>query len=222
MDGRKSEVVWRIVAVAALTVALLALTLNYFGPAPEGEAATAYGQCDVYIEQGCDKFIVADGGEIEVLSGGTLDVQSGATADFNAAIDMNSSAINDIGAAGTDFGADGSLTTAKGITISDGDLVVADWVRATAQTAITVTNGAAFTPTGTYQAIVAAGEVTPTITAGATDGNWLVLSNASAQTINVADSGTAKLSAAWAGGQYDVLVLRSDGTNWIEISRSNN
>jgi len=92
----------------------------------------------------------------------------------------------------------------------------------TAQTALTVTDGTAFTPTGTYQPISAAGEVTPTITAGFTAGDLLVLINTSAQTINIADSGTAKLTAAFAMGQYDSLTLWSDGTNWIEVSRANN
>jgi hypothetical protein len=106
-------------------------------------------------------------------------------------------------------------------TQSDGDLVVADDIRVTAQTAITVTDSAAFTPTGTYQGIIAAAEVTPTITIG-TAGDLLVLINTGAQTINIADSGTVKLSAAWAATADDVLVLWCDGTDWIEISRTAN
>ena len=115
----------------------------------------------------------------------------------------------------------GLVITAGGATISDGDVVIADDVRVTAQTAITVTNAGAFAPTGTYQPIQAAGEVTPTITVG-TAGDLLVLINTSAQTINIADTGIQMLSAAWAGGQYDTLTLWCDGTNWIELSRSNN
>jgi hypothetical protein len=108
-----------------------------------------------------------------------------------------------------------------GVVLLDGDLTVADDIRISAQTAITVTNGNPFTPTGTYQAITAASEVTPTITVG-NAGDVLVLINTSAQTVNIADTGTAKLSAAAALGQYDTLVLWCDGTNWIEISRSDN
>lgn len=111
--------------------------------------------------------------------------------------------------------------SAGGVTLSDGDAVVADDLRVTAQTAITVTNGVAFAPTGTYQRIQAAGTVTPTITVG-TAGDLLVLINISAQTINIADTGIQMLSTAWAGGQYDVLVLWCDGTNWLEVARSNN
>ncbi len=97
-----------------------------------------------------------------------------------------------------------------------------DFVTLTPGTSITVTNGAAFTPTATYQPLVAAAEVTPTITAGATAGRLVALTNTGTDVINLADSGTLKLSAAAALGQYDVLVLVSDGTNWIEISRSDN
>ena len=107
------------------------------------------------------------------------------------------------------------------LNVSDGDVVVADDLRITGQTAITVTNGAGFSPTGTYQSIQAGSEVTPTINVGAA-GDLLVLINISTNVINLADTGIQKLSAAWAGGQYDVLVLWCDGTNWIEISRSDN
>jgi hypothetical protein len=101
-------------------------------------------------------------------------------------------------------------------------LATDDFVTLTPGTSITVTNGAAFTPTATYQPVVAAGEVTPTITAGATAGRLVVLTNTGTNVINLADSGTLMLSAAAALGQYDSLTIVSDGTNWIEISRSDN
>jgi hypothetical protein len=92
-----------------------------------------------------------------------------------------------------------------------------------ASTAISVTNGGIITPTATYQPLQSAGTVTATIeTTGYVTGTRLVLINTSNTTINVQDTGTQMLSAAWAAGQYDVLVLWFDGTNWIEISRSNN
>lgn len=115
----------------------------------------------------------------------------------------------------------GIMTLAGGLVISDGDATVADDLKIAKQTAITVTNGAAFIVTGSYQPIQAAGEVTPTITMGAA-GDTVVLVNVSAQTINIADTGTTMLSAAWAAGQYDTLTLICDGTNWLELSRSDN
>jgi len=155
-----------------------------------------------------------------VTSGGATITAGGVTITAGG-LDMTNDAITNIGAAGTDFSASGGLTLATTLTLSDGDVVVADDVRVTAQTAITVTNGAAFAPTGTYQPIQAAGEVTPTVTIG-TAGDLLVLINTSAQTINIADTGTTMLTAAGALGQYDSLTLWCDGTNWIEISRANN
>jgi len=168
-----------------------------------------------------------------------LDVDGAADFDSTVSIsdtlDMTDDAITNIGNSGTDFDANGGLTTAStitvtagglvvtagGLTITDGDAVVADDLRVTVQTAITVTNATPFAATGTYQSIQAAGEVTPTITAG-TAGDLLVLINTSAQTINIADTGIQMLSAAWAGGQYDTLTLWCDGTNWLELSRSDN
>lgn len=119
--------------------------------------------------------------------------------------------------------ADGGAVThvSGGLTLSDGDAVVADDLRVSAQTSITVTNGNPFTPTGTYQPITAAGEVTPTVAIG-TAGDVVVLINTSAQTINIADSGTMMLNTAVALGQYDVLVLWCDGTNWLQIATANN
>jgi len=174
---------------------------------------------------------VTQGIDINVGSVYGLSIDGGLT-DFGTGTYATADGDNDVGIDGdlevngvADFDStsdfQGLATFQLGLTISDGNAVVADHLRVTAQTAITVTNGAAFAPTGTYQRIQAAGTVTPTITAG-TAGDLLVLINTSAQTINIADTSIQMLSAAWAGGQYDVLVLWCDGTNWIEISRSNN
>jgi hypothetical protein len=229
-QNRRCEVkdkLLKLTGPVALAIALV-LTVVYVldaqlwtveEPTEEAGAQTYSTAC--YREQGGVKWVAGSGCEWEMESGATFDLQSGVDADIATTLNMNNNPITNIGAAGTDFGSDGSLTTAAGVTLSDGDIVVADDVRVTAQTAITVTNAAAFTATGTYQGIQAAGEVTPTITAG-TVGDLLVLINVGAETINIADTGTQKLSAAWAGGADDVLVLWSDGTNWIEISRSAN
>lgn len=102
-------------------------------------------------------------------------------------------------------------------------LEVESFLRPDAQTALTVTDGTAFTPTGTYQPITAAGAVTPTVsTTGFSAGDLLVLINTGSNAITLADSGTAKLASAAALGQYDSITLIFDGTNWIEFSRSNN
>lgn len=105
--------------------------------------------------------------------------------------------------------------------VATGYVSAGSWQVAGARTAISVTNGSAITATGSYQPLTSGGTVTATITAGDA-GRLLVLVNTSATTINIQDTGIQKLSAAAALGQYDALVLWSDGTNWIEISRSDN
>jgi hypothetical protein len=165
------------------------------------------------------------------------------TVDFDSTLDMSNNAISNIGAAGTDFGSDGSLTTAQtitvttgglvvsaggatvtagGLTLSDGDAVIADDLRVTAQGAATVTQSGTITPTGTYQPITAAGAVSFSSIAGGTAGNLLVLINTSANAITITDTGTIMLSGNIALGQYDSLTLWNDGTNWIQIATTNN
>jgi len=93
--------------------------LSYFTPAEEPVERTY--QCDVYTEQGCAKFVVADGGEIEVQSGGTLDIQSGATSGWGGAIDLDST-LNVDGAVtlNSTLDVDGNISSGTGsITITD-------------------------------------------------------------------------------------------------------
>jgi hypothetical protein len=85
-----------------------------------------------------------------------------------------------------------------------------------------ITNGTVLTPTETALALAPTVESTITMGAG-TNGQIVILYNDSAQTINMADSGTVKLSAAWAAGQNDVLGLwYVTSVGWVELFRSNN
>lgn len=63
-----------------------------------------------------------------------------------------------------------------------------------------------------------------TLAASALVGHTLLLSFVSggATTAQLADTGAVKLSAAWEPVQYQTLTLVSDGTNWLETSRSAN
>jgi len=123
-----------------------------------------------------------------------------------------------MGAAGdsnfTNLVTTGDITTVGNVTV--GSILVT-----AKRTALTVTDAAAFAPTGTFQPITAAGAVTPTITVPAS-GTIIVLVNTSSNSILLADSGTLKLSSAYTMGQYDTLTVISDGTNLYEIARSNN
>lgn len=86
-------------------------------------------------------------------------------------------------------------------------------------TELTVTTGT-YTPTVTLWPVKSAAAVTLTLGAG-TAGQLLIVENVGGETVNLADTGTARLSAAWAGGQYDTLTLLYNGA-WTEIARSNN
>jgi hypothetical protein len=122
----------------------------------------------------------------------------------------------------------GATSMAGGMTFSDGDLTVADDLIVAAQTALTVTDGSPITPTGSLQLLTAAGEVTPTVAildadgVTFTTGTMLWLVNTANQTINLADGGNVKLTAAGAMGQYDTLSLVFDGTYWLEVARADN
>jgi hypothetical protein len=100
-------------------------------------------------------------------------------------------------------------------------LTVGTTILQSAQDTLTVTDATAFAPTGAYQPITAASEVTPTVTV-ADAGTVVMITNVATYTVNLADTGTAKLTAAAALGQYDTITLLSDGTNWIEVSRTDN
>ena len=56
----------------------------------------------------------------------------------------------------------------------------------------------------------------------ATAGRVIVLVNVGSNTITLTDTGTLKLSGNAALGQYDNITLMSDGTNWVELSETNN
>jgi hypothetical protein len=125
------------------------------------------------------------------------------------------------GAGGMSFGPTGNATGFDNVTMANGTL--SHWLTLSANTTIAVTDGATITPAGSYQPLSSAGTVTATIaTTGMAAGDQLVLVNTTNTTINVLDTGTAKLSAAAALGQFDALRLVFDGANWVEVSRSNN
>lgn len=110
--------------------------------------------------------------------------------------------------------------TADGLTLTSVGTI--DTLRLSAATAISVTQGLTITPAGSYQPLESAGTVsTGAITAG-TAGDVLTLVNGTNTTITISDTGTLKLSGNIALGQYDSLVLISDGTNWVQLATTNN
>jgi hypothetical protein len=120
----------------------------------------------------------------------------------------------------------GNVTTGADVTVGD-DLTVADDLAAadhiaTQATAQTITAGGTITPTGMYHQITAAAARGTSSISGKSAGRLLVLINVGSNTITLTDTGTLKLSANAALGQYDSISLISDGTNWIELAKANN
>lgn len=161
--------------------------------------------------------------EIDHLVVKKITLQEGG-AFFSSALDMDANAISNIGAAGTDFSASGGLTLAQGLTVSDGNVVIADFAQATAQGALTVTDGGTITATGSYQPLTAAGAVGATLggCAASNAGQVTTFINAGGQTITITDTGTTVLGGNAALGQYDTLVVWCDGTRQIQIAKADN
>lgn len=103
-------------------------------------------------------------------------------------------------------------------------LRVNNFFRAYPRTAITLTNNAVLTPTGTYQRITAASAIG---TSGANivvqpAGTELKLVNVGASAITFTETGTLVSAGNIVLGQNDSATLMSDGTNWTQVAASNN
>lgn len=120
-------------------------------------------------------------------------------ADFLTTIDMNNHAISNIGAAGTDFSATGSLTVADDLTSTDditagddltvtdellvsddatitddltaADVYAGDWLHLTASATVAVGSGATITPLGSFQPITSTAGVTTSTSTAIADGS---------------------------------------------------
>lgn len=112
--------------------------------------------------------------------------------------------------------------------VIDDDLTVTDDATVTdlfvaQRTAQTITAGGTITPTGTYHQITAdAARGTSSVAGVSTAGRVVTLVNVGSNTITLTDTGTLKLTGNIALGQYDSLLLLSDGTNWVQLATANN
>lgn len=86
----------------------------------------------------------------------------------------------------------------------------------------TVVNVTPITPTRSVLLLTESGTVTVTTIVAGPANAMLFVRNTAAQTVNVVDGSNLKLASTFAMGQYDTLMLISDGTNWIETARANN
>lgn len=158
----------------------------------------------------------------------------------SASMDMNNLPIVNVGAAGTDFGSDGSLTTALTLTVSSGganitgsidgsaDVDVGTWLNLSLQSTIAITEGDTITPTGTYQVITSSiACTTSTSTAianGGETGDVLILRNGNAANAIVVDGTGANVEckANVSLGASDALMLIWNGSDWNCVSNYDN
>lgn len=148
-------------------------------------------------------------------------------ADFYSDVDMNShdiTSVNDLTVSG--------ITSVSSLTVSGtcsgcGGVDDVEFLNFEAQTSLTVTNGAYFTPTGTLQPIASAAAATPVLAECGNEGDVLQLMvlDSAAITLSVETTYTV-LSAVWtvAGGSISALnltciELEPDLGVWIETSR---
>lgn len=111
--------------------------------------------------------------------------------------------------------------TADDVTVAD-DTATAD-LYLTKQSTQTITAGGTITPTGAYHQITAtAARGTSSVAGVNAAGRVVTLVNVGSSTITLTDTGTLKLGGNAVLGQFDSLTLLSDGTNWIELSKSDN
>jgi len=183
-----------------------------------GGAATVTGATALNggLTMDTNKFTVADTSGNTVIAG-TLAANGGIT------VDTSNFTVNGTTGAVASASSIAAGTALSGQTVaSTGTTTVGTSLLMTPATGITVTNGMTLTPLGSYQPLTAAGSVAfGAITAG-TAGAMLYLTNNSAQTITMTDTGTLMLSGNLALGQYDTVLLLSDGTNWRQVATTNN
>lgn len=86
----------------------------------------------------------------------------------------------------------------------------------------TLYEGTPITPTASYQPVTASYDMGTSAIVIKPAGTILRIVNLGTPTVKITDTGTIMLSANWTGGQYDSLTLMSDGTNWLELARSDN
>ena len=111
--------------------------------------------------------------------------------------------------------------SATGDTALGGSVALGDFTSFEYSGNLAVLDGGPLTPVRTFQQISAAAASGMTVTTVAR-GAVVTLINMGSNTVTITDTGTTMLSANAALGQYDSLTLISDGTNMIELARSNN
>ncbi len=150
----------------------------------------------------------------DVTVGDDLTVTDGATVGGTLAVAGAFSATGNGTASGT-WSSFGDMS-------SGGNLSTALFLKATNQGNLTITEGGAFTPTGTFQGITAAGSVSTGQMTVLPTGSLVTLINFGSNAITITETATIVTSGNLALGQYDNATFLSDGTRMILLATTNN
>lgn len=121
----------------------------------------------------------------------------------------------------------GDLDVGDDATVADqlvvyGGFALASLAYGSVGSTITVAMNGYITPTALIQPLTASAAVGTDKLAAGSAGQLLVLYNADSNTITITDTTGLNLAGNWAAGQYDSIVLVSNGSAWIELARSDN
>jgi hypothetical protein len=108
-----------------------------------------------------------------------------------------------------------------GLLSANGGLALVGHLKAATAVPAAVVTGTALAPGALLQPVSMATAGTVPITVPAA-GRIVCLWNTGSQAVTFADNSTQQLAGSFAMGQYDVICGISDGTRFIEITRSNN
>lgn len=128
-----------------------------------------------------------------------------------------SGALNAVGNSSTN-----GTWSATGAMSTGGNMSTALFYKATNQGNLTITEGGAFTPTGTFQGITAAGSVSSGQIVVPASGTIFTLINFGSNTITLTETASLVTSGNLALGQYDNATFISDGTRAILLATTNN
>jgi len=231
MKRRKTILELGIIALIVLAGFLVLSGCDKVEPASVRERIAINAKEDSWIRYGADILFYSDdrstqkiqleGAAGNIDAEGTLDVEGASDLDSTLNVEGAVMFQSTLGVTGATYANAGAYVTGA---ISNTTFAqVGTFSRMGEQSVVVVTNAATFTPTGTYQPITSTATVTPLLsTSGYTAGDLLFLTNESATSIVLEDSGTLMLNTARTIGQYDILGLLFDGTNWLELWFNNN
>jgi hypothetical protein len=167
---------------------------------------------------GDDARVVDDFQAADAVITGSMTAQTGVVTDTLAVAGVSAGYIT-----ATQSITSPDLTLSDDLTVS-GLASIGEFGRFVAQSVHACADSTPITATGTYQPISATANLTSCTlaTTGFTAGDVLVLTNVVTWTIGISDTGTTMLNADRELGQYDTLVTLFDGTNWLELSFTNN